>query len=445
MTGVLATGQLISHSYETSGTYSVELTVTDNEGATNTVSQEVSVTIPEITEVSPLSGVPGSTVIISGANFSPVASENNVQFNGERAELNSASETELSAIVPSNATTGLVTVTVEGYTAQGPEFTVEEVQQPKTLEVVVNTQGSMQDEDGYTLSVTGQDDRFIKPNDNVMYSDILENSVQVELSGIATNCMVDGENPRTVDLDNSDNAGYTEFTVSCSAPEPEITSISPTSGSTGSEVVITGSNFSATASENIVEFNGARAELNSASETELNAIVPGTATTGPVTVTVNEVTATGPEFTVIQTGSIEVNTLTSGSDLDTDGYTLIIEGISDQPIGINDTKLLESLPTGSYLVELTGIASNCQLSEELPNPRTLEVTENSTTSTTYSVSCSTPNEPPVAVIESFCQALDCGFTGTSSTDSDGEIVSYDWNFGDGFTASGDTVNHTYEA
>ncbi|HKK24953.1 MAG TPA: IPT/TIG domain-containing protein, partial [Gracilimonas sp.] len=441
--GNTGTGQLLSHTYETSGTYSVELSVTDNEGATNSISQDVTVTLPEITSVSPLSGVPGSTVTISGSNFSPTASENNVQFNGVRAELNSASETELSAIVPSNATTGPVTVTVDGYTAQGPEFTVEEVQQPKTLEVVVSTQGTLQDEDGYTLSVTGQDDRIVQPNDNVLYNDILENSVQAELTGVADNCVVEGNNPRTIDLNNSDNAGYTEFTVSCSAPEPSITSIDPTSGSTGTEVVISGINFSSTASENTVEFNGVRAELNGATETELRAVVPGTATSGPVTVTVNGITATGPDFTVIQTGSIEVNTLTSGSELDADGYTLSVEGLSDQPIGINDTKLLNELPTGSYLVELSGIASNCQLSEELPNQRTLDVSANTTTSTTYSLSCSIPNDPPVAAIESFCLALDCGFTGTPSTDSDGTIVSYEWNFGDGTTATGDTVANTY--
>jgi PKD repeat protein len=37
------------------------------------------------------------------------------------------------------------------------------------------------------------------------------------------------------------------------------------------------------------------------------------------------------------------------------------------------------------------------------------------------------------------------FDGTCSTDPDGSIVSYDWTFGDGGTASGDTVTHVYLA
>jgi len=38
-----------------------------------------------------------------------------------------------------------------------------------------------------------------------------------------------------------------------------------------------------------------------------------------------------------------------------------------------------------------------------------------------------------------------GFDGSASTDSDGEIVSWDWDFGDGASASGELVNHTYNA
>ena len=37
------------------------------------------------------------------------------------------------------------------------------------------------------------------------------------------------------------------------------------------------------------------------------------------------------------------------------------------------------------------------------------------------------------------------FDGSGSTDSDGEVTAWDWNFGDGDTASGALVNHTYDA
>jgi PKD repeat protein len=50
---------------------------------------------------------------------------------------------------------------------------------------------------------------------------------------------------------------------------------------------------------------------------------------------------------------------------------------------------------------------------------------------------------PVASFTSACSGITCAFDGSSSSDSDGTIVSYSWNFGDGMTGSGPTVSHTY--
>lgn len=55
------------------------------------------------------------------------------------------------------------------------------------------------------------------------------------------------------------------------------------------------------------------------------------------------------------------------------------------------------------------------------------------------------NTPPVASFTSSCTGLACTFSGAGSSDADGSIVSYAWNFGDSFTSSGQQVAHTYAA
>ena len=53
------------------------------------------------------------------------------------------------------------------------------------------------------------------------------------------------------------------------------------------------------------------------------------------------------------------------------------------------------------------------------------------------------NVNPVANFSSSCADLACTFDGSASSDSDGTVDSYDWDFGDGATASGANASHTY--
>ncbi len=79
----------------------------------------------------------------------------------------------------------------------------------------------------------------------------------------------------------------------------------------------------------------------------------------------------------------------------------------------------------------------------------LTVTDNDGASSTCITSANitaTPNDPPVCDAGgpySGTAGQSVSFDGTGSSDPDGTIVSYDWNFGDGSAGSGATPTHTY--
>ncbi|WP_113699336.1 S8 family serine peptidase [Nonomuraea lactucae] len=82
----------------------------------------------------------------------------------------------------------------------------------------------------------------------------------------------------------------------------------------------------------------------------------------------------------------------------------------------------------------------------------LTVTDNqgATGSVTKQVTVGTPtNQPPKADFTQTCRVIFvwrfCDFNGSSSSDSDGTIASYAWNFGDGTTGTGATIRHFYSS
>jgi hypothetical protein len=72
---------------------------------------------PTITNFAPVIGATGISVVIEGSNFSSTPAYDIVKFNGTVATVTNATETQLTATVPSAATTGKITVTVGPNTA----------------------------------------------------------------------------------------------------------------------------------------------------------------------------------------------------------------------------------------------------------------------------------------------------------------------------------------
>jgi hypothetical protein len=89
--------------------------------ATGTSTADFTVGPPTITSFTPNRGLAGTSVVITGTNFSGVTS---VKFNGITATYTVNSGTQITATVPTGATTGPITVTNAVGTATGGTFTV---------------------------------------------------------------------------------------------------------------------------------------------------------------------------------------------------------------------------------------------------------------------------------------------------------------------------------
>ena len=54
-----------------------------------------------------------------------------------------------------------------------------------------------------------------------------------------------------------------------------------------------------------------------------------------------------------------------------------------------------------------------------------------------------PNQAPIASFTHTCDGAECDFEGAVSSDPDGSVVSYAWDFGDGGSATGSTASHDF--
>ena len=97
-----------------------------------------------------------------------------------------------------------------------------------------------------------------------------------------------------------------------------------------------------------------------------------------------------------------------------------------------------------------GSAGGSLTQEDFPDTGTYDVTltvtddGGSSSSVTQQVSVVKPNVPPTASFTPSCTYLDCTFDATASSDSDGTVTGYAWDFGDGTTGTGSAPQHVYD-
>jgi PKD domain len=386
----------------------------------------------------------GYTVTVDGGANQAIGTNGSVTFTGLAAGSHSVA---LSGMAGNCTVSGTnpQTVTVPSGGTAATTFDVSCSATTGNLTVSASTTGSNLDADGYSVTVDGGSPQAIGINASVTFNGLSAGSHNVVLSGVAGNCTVSGGNTQTVNVPTGGTASTT-FTVSCAATTGNLTVSTSTTGSSldpdGYTVTVDGGSPQAvginasvsytnlSAGNHTVAISGVAGNCTVSGGTSRTVSVPsgGTATT------TFSVSCTTPP------GNLQVNTSTTGTGLDPDGYTATVDGATSKAVAINGSVTFTGLSAGSHNVVLSGVAASCTVSGGAT--RTATVPSGGTVTVSYAVSCTQPNSAPVvnAGSDEIVLLSLLGVTYTlnasfSDPDNDGPW-SYTINWGDGSTSTG---------
>jgi PKD repeat protein len=378
---------------------------------------------PTVSSFTPSGGGFGTVVDIRGANFTGAIE---VVFNTRPAAFTVDSDSEIHASVPDGAKTGQISVTTVSGTGRSSSLFV--VPTP-TISSFTPSSGPP----GTTVDILGTN--FTEATIVTFHSTRADFSVLSDTEIRAT--VPAGATTGWISVATTAGSVLTSSSFTVTGVPPVITYFAPNSGSAGTTVDMLGSAFTGATS---VTFNGMAADFTVDSDTELHATVPAGAVSGRIQVATPVGTAaTSSSFTVITDTTPPDTTITSGPPGTTASSSATFQfGATEASTfecsldatafaACSSPTTYTALADGSYTfrVRATDAAGN---TDPTPAQQTWTVRHNA---------------PPTARFTVSCTALTCSFDGSGSTDTDGTIQSYSWGFGDGTTATGSHVSHTY--
>jgi hypothetical protein len=251
--------------------------------------------LPTVSSFSPAAAGIGTTVTISGSNFTGVTG---VRFGGVAATaFNVVSATTITAVVGGGAS-GNVSVTTSAGSVSLPGFSFI----PAPL---INSFTPLFGGNGSVVTITGSN---FNSASNVSFGGTAAASFTVVSSTSIVAVVAAGSTGDVTVKTAGGTATQGSFKFYTA---PVITSFSPTSGPAGTTVTITGANFNNIAANNIVSFGTLKGQVISGSSNSISVVVPVGASFHPVTVTTNNLTASSSKpFVVTFPG---LSTFTAGS------------------------------------------------------------------------------------------------------------------------------------
>ena len=319
---------------------------------------------PSISSLSPTSGPVGTSVTISGSGFGSSQGSSTVKFNGTTATASSWRSSSITVPVPTGATTGNVVVTVSGNASNGVAFTVVA---PPAISGLSPTSGAV----GTVVTISGTNFGATQGSSTVTFNGTTASPTSWSATSIKAPVPSGASTGNVVVTAGGVSSGGVSFTV---VAAPSISSLSPTSGTAGTSVTISGSNFGSSQGSSTLTFNGIAASPTSWRAGTIKAPVPTSATTGNVVVTVSGVASNGVNFTVTATPTITSLSPTSGPvgaavtisgtnfGATQGSSTVTFSGTTATPTSWSATSIVAPVPsgasTGNVVVTVGGVKSS---------------------------------------------------------------------------------------
>ncbi len=416
-----------SHSYGTAGTYTVTLTVTDNQGATNSVPHNVTVTAAN---QSPTAAFTSSCSNLT-CSFTNTSSDPDGSISANSWDFGDGQTSTTASPSHTYGAAGTYTVSLTVTDNQGAtnsvshSVTVSPTNQSPTAAFTsscsnltcnfTNTSGDPDGSitanswtfgDGQTSTAASPSHPYGAGGTYTVTLTVTDN--QGATNSVSHNVTVTAPNqPPVAAFTSSCSGDACTFTNTSSDPDGSIASNSWNFGDGQTSTTVSPSHtYTAsgtyTVTLTVTDNQGA---TNSAS----HSVTVNRAPTAAFTSSCSNLTCNFTNTSGDPDGSVSANSWNFG-----DGGTSTAASPSHS-YGA----------AGTYTVKLT-------------------VTDNrgATNSVSHSVTVTAPNQSPVAAFSSSCSALTCTFTNTSS-DPDGSISANSWNFGDGQTSTAVSPSHSY--
>ena len=329
---------------------------------------------PIVAGLVPSSGPVGTQVQINGSGFGASQGTSTIKLNNIPLTVNSWSDLQIVATIPSTAVTGIVQVAVAGITSNSNLYFTVPPPQVTAVSPAVGLVGSQ-------VTVSGSGFQSTQGSSSIQFNGVTavvsswsDTQIVVTVpSGAKTG-------PAVVTVNSTASNKDVVFTL----PNPLITGVVPAAAPVGTQIQINGSGFGSTqGSSSVTFYPSGTPTIVSWSDNQIVATVPSTATTGGLKIVESGVTSNqnivfsvpAPQVTSVSptNGGVNTQVTVNGSGFQaTKGSSgITFNGFNATVVSWSDTQIValaSSTTSGPVQVTVNSVASNQDVLFTTPSP-----------------------------------------------------------------------------